>query len=412
MAGRGYYGWWIVAGLFLVLTVSSGFGFYNLSLYINVLAAARGFSVSQVSVAVSLFFVVGGVTGMMVARLIDRFDVRWVMIAGAALGGVALSFVGHATALWELYALFLLFGIGNSAISIVTSTTLVARWFPGANRSVALSIASTGLSAGGILVTPLSAQLINQWGLEATIPWFGVLFFFLVLPVALWIVRGHPPAARSAASGEAAPAAGWRYDEAIRSRFFVLVTLGYVLLMGSQVGAIAHLYNRAAQVADFRSAALAVQALTLMSILGRFFGGWLVTRVPIRVFTLGNVLGQAAGLAIVATAEGPAQVIGGAALFGATVGNLLMLQPLWLVDAFGASAYARIFSLSNAISVLGVALGPVLMGLIFDAFDYRLAYLMGVGGSTLAFVLLVGAGAQPVRRPAARRPGEGATGLD
>ena len=40
-----YYGWWIVAGVFLVLTVSSGFGFYNLSVYINVLAAARGFSV-------------------------------------------------------------------------------------------------------------------------------------------------------------------------------------------------------------------------------------------------------------------------------------------------------------------------------------------------------------------------------
>jgi MFS family permease len=399
MAARGYYGWWIVAGLFLVLTVSSGFGFYNLSLYINVLAGARGFSVSQISVAVSLFFVVGGVTGMMVARLIDRYDVRWVMIAGAALGGAALAFVGHATKLWQLYALFLVFGAGNSAISIVTSTTLVARWFPGANRSVALSIASTGLSAGGILVTPLSARVINHWGLEATIPWFGALFFLLVLPVALWIVRGHPPGTRSTASGGAAPAPGWQYQEAIKSRFFILVTLGYLLLMGSQVGGIAHLYNRAAQIADFRAAALAVQALTLMSILGRIFGGWLVTRVPIRVFTLGNVVGQALGLGVVATATGPTQVVAGAALFGASVGNLLMLQPLWLVDAFGASAYARIFSLSNAISVIGVALGPMLMGLIFDAFDYRLAYLLGVGGSTLAFVLLFAAGAQPVRRP-------------
>jgi MFS family permease len=355
---------------------------------------------------------VGGVTGMIVARLIDRFDVRWIMIGGAALGGLALSFVGHAAALWQLYALFLLFGAGNSAISIVTATTLVARWFPGANRSVALSIASTGLSAGGILVTPLSVRVINQWGLEAAIPWFGVAFFLLVLPVALWIVRGHPPVVRTAGSGEAGAAPGWRYEEAIRSRFFILVTLGYVLLMGSQVGAIAHLYNRAAQVADFRSAALAVQALALMSILGRFFGGWLVTRVPIRVFTLGNVIGQAAGLATVATAEGPAQVIGGAALFGATVGNLLMLQPLWLVDAFGASAYARIFSLSNAISVLGVAVGPVLMGVIFDAFDYRLAYLMAVGGSALALLLLAGAGAHPVRPAAAPRARQSAGRLD
>jgi MFS family permease len=401
MSGRGFYGWWIVAGVFLVLTISSGFGFYNLSVYINVLAAARGFSVSQVSVAVSLFFVVGGVTGMIVARLIERYDVRWVMIVGAALGGAALGFVGHATALWQLYALFTLFGVGNSAISIVTATTLVARWFPGSNRSVALSIASTGLSAGGIVVTPLSARLINDWGLEATIPWFGVMFFLLVLPVALWVVRGYPPPTRVTAPGDETATPGWHYHEAIRSRFFALVTLGYVVLMGSQVGAIAHLYNRAEQVADFRAAAVAVQALTLMSILGRFFGGWLVTRVPIRMFTLGNVIGQAIGLTTVATADGPLQVIAGAALFGSTVGNLLMLHPLWLVDAFGATAYARIFSLSNAISVLGVAAGPALMGVVFDAFDYRLAYLMGVCGSVLAFLLLLGAGRQPIPRSSA-----------
>jgi MFS family permease len=99
MPGRIYYGWWVVAAVFLVLTVSSGFGFYNLSVYINVLAGERGFSVSDVSVAVSLFFVVGGVTGMTVARLIDRYDVRWVMIGGALLGGVALGTVGFATSL-------------------------------------------------------------------------------------------------------------------------------------------------------------------------------------------------------------------------------------------------------------------------------------------------------------------------
>lgn len=395
MPGRIYYGWWIVAAVFLVLTVSSGFGFYNLSVYINVLAGARGFSVSDVSVAVSLFFVVGGVTGMTVARLIDRYDVRWVMIGGALLGGIALGAVGFATSLTALYVLFVLFGIGNSAISIVTATTLVTRWFPGPNRSVALSIASTGLSAGGIVLTPLSARWLNQWGLEATMPWFGVLFFVLVVPVAIWVVRGHPPSVDEADNARAPVRPAWRYEDAIRSRFFILVTLGYVLCMGSQVGAIAHLYNRAEQIADYRSAAYAVQALTLMSILGRFLGGWLVTRMPIRPFTLGNLVGQAVGLTVIATAEGPLQVIAGAALFGATVGNLLMLHPLWLADVFGGVAYARIFSLSNAVSVLGVAVGPALLGFLFDISDYRLAYLTGTGGSLLALLLMFSAGRPP-----------------
>jgi predicted MFS family arabinose efflux permease len=168
--------------------------------------------------------------------------------------------------------------------------------------------------------------------------------------------------------------------------------------MGSQVGAIAHLYNRAEQLADFRVAATAVQALTLMSITGRFAGGWVVQRMPIRWFTLGNLIVQAAGLCLIALADGPWPVVVGAGLFGSSVGNLLMLHPLWLADAFGGSAYARIFSLSNAVSVFGVAAGPALMGWLFDGFGYRVAYLLGVGGSTVAFALMLGAGHAPIRR--------------
>ncbi len=123
MSGRVYYGWYVVAGLFLVLAISSGFGFYNLSVYINVLAAEKGFSVSSLSVGVSIFFIVGGVSGMLVAALLDRFDVRLVMVCGALIAGIALGSSGWVNSLWQVYGLYLLFGIGNSAVSIVTSTT-------------------------------------------------------------------------------------------------------------------------------------------------------------------------------------------------------------------------------------------------------------------------------------------------
>ena len=126
MSGRVYYGWYVVAGIFLVLTISSGLGFYNLSVYMNVLAAEKGFSISSLSVAVSLFFIVGGVAGMTVAALLDRFDVRLVMVAGALLAGLALGSTGWAKSLWQVYALYVLFGLGNSAVSIVTLSPKVS----------------------------------------------------------------------------------------------------------------------------------------------------------------------------------------------------------------------------------------------------------------------------------------------
>lgn len=394
MSGRIYYGWFVVAGLFVILTVSSGFGFYNLSVYMNVLAAKTGFSVSELSVAVSLFFVVGGVGGIWVAALLERFDVRLVMIVGALVAGLALGATGHADRLWELYGLYLLFGLGNSAVSIVTSTTLVTRWFPGRNRSVALSVASTGLSMGGVLLTPLCARLFNDLGVTVVMPWLGVGFVAVMLPVVLLVLRPRPENAVETGGG-APPESGWDYAAAIRSRFFILLTIAYVLCMSSQVGGIAHLYNRAEGLVGYAVAATAVQALTVMSILCRLIGGLLVTRVSIRVFALSNLLGQSAGLALVAAADSTVGMLVGAGLFGATVGNLLMLQPLWLAEAFGVKAYARIFSLSNAITVLGVAGGPVALGLLYDLADYRLAYSVAAGLSFLAWLSMFGAGPTP-----------------
>ena len=391
-----YYGWWIVVGVFLVLTVSSGFGFYNLSLYLNVLSAERAYSVAEVSVAVSLFFVVGGVTGIVVARLIERFDVRWVMIWGGLLGGAALGASAWARSLAEIYVCLTLFGVGNSAVSVVTATALITRWFPGANRSVALSVASTGYSAGGALITPLCASVLHRWGWEAAIPWFGLAFFVLVLPIALGVLRAHPPQVAASTSPNRPGPPVWGYRNAVTSRFFVLVTAAFVLCMGCQVGGISHLYNRAELVGDFHTAARAVQVLTVTSILGRFVGGWLLTRIPARPFLFACLAGQALGLGLIALAQTPLEVLAGALVFGCTVGNLLMLHPLFLAEAFPGSVYPRVFALSNAVSVLGVAVGPVLLGVLFDRFGYGAAYEVAVAGSVLAVAMVVAAGSIPL----------------
>ncbi len=391
---RPYYGWFVVAGLFLVLTVSSGLGFYNMSVYMNVLAARTGYSVSALSVAVSLFFVVGGVAGIWVAALLDRYDVRVVMITGAALAGISLGCTAHAQTLWQLYGLYLLFGTGNSAVSIVTSTTLVTRWFPGKNRSVALSVASTGLSMGGVLITPLTARLFNELPVGTVMPWLGVAFFGLIAPVVIGLL-GRRTDGHHEAGHATLREAGWPFRMAVRSRFFVLVTTAYVLCMGAQVGGIAHLYNRTEGLFGFEVAATAVQVLTVMSILCRLVGGVLVTRISMRAYTLGNLLGQATGLGLVGLAESPVGVLVGAGVFGATVGNLLMLHPLWLAEAFGVKAYARIFSLSNAITVLGVAGGPIVLGLIYDWQGYTLAYEGAMGLSLIAWMVMFAAGSTP-----------------
>ena len=135
-SGTQRYGWVIVGVLLLIQTVSSGLGFYNMSVYINRLSAELVVPVSDISFAVSLFFVVGGVAGLYIAVLLTRFKVRTIMIAGTLLAGLALGLVGMATKVWHVYGLFALFGMGNAGISLVVATTLITQWFPGAERRV------------------------------------------------------------------------------------------------------------------------------------------------------------------------------------------------------------------------------------------------------------------------------------
>ena len=53
-------------------------------------------------------------------------------------------------------------------------------------------------------------------------------------------------------------------------------------------------------------------------------------------------------------------------VFGATVGNILMLQPLLIAERFGVLDYPRIFSRSQFITMFGTAGGPLLLGWLYD----------------------------------------------
>ena len=386
------YGWVIVAVMLLVQTVSSGLGFYNMSVYINRLSAELGAPVAQISFAVSLFFVVGGIAGLYVASLLSRYHVRTIMIFGALISGLALGSVGQATQVWQVYLLFTLFGIGNAGVSIVVATTLITQWFPGPQRSIALAVASTGLSLGGVVITPVSAWLLSTQGVSQTMPWLGLVLILILVPLSLLIKQA--PGALIKPSAEASLNNAALLSSAVNSRFYVLMAVAYVLIMAAQVGGIAHLYSRVALIADFETAAYAVQALSICSISGRFIGGWLVSRIPIRRFALGNVCLQALGLTCIAMAPNGVMAVLAAGLFGLSVGNLLMTQPLWLAEIYPAQIYAKVFARANAISVLGLAFGPFGMGMIFDATSgttYSYSYLAGLTVSLIALVIVISA---------------------
>src|SRR3954447_24155819 len=93
----------VVSGCFVILAVSSGLGFYGLAVYLNAFSRERGWPVASISLATTVYFVVGGVAGLYIARLIARRDVRIPIVAGAIAGAASLAVLGRVTERWQLY---------------------------------------------------------------------------------------------------------------------------------------------------------------------------------------------------------------------------------------------------------------------------------------------------------------------
>ena len=386
---------WKVAGAaFVMLAFSSGLGFYSQSVLLDALTAERAFSVASASLATSIFFAVNGLCGLAVAALIERYDARWTISASCLVCALSLVLIGRVETVPQLYAVFVLFGAGFAGVSMITGTTLVTRWFE-SRRAIALALASTGLSIGGILLTPLCAQLIGRLGLHRATPWIALILIVGIIPITTALVRSRPPAPTEATSvTPGADAASTLQDStpferAVRSRFFYGLTATYVFGLAAQVGGLAHQFKLVNSRSSAETATLAVSLLAGASIVGRLAAGWIAHHTSLRALTMALLAGQAAALTLLGRAETGLGLLAASVCLGLTVGSFLLMQPLLLADAFGVRDYARLFSISGLVSAAGVSAGPALIGWVHDLGDgYRTALLAAAGASLLGLLSL------------------------
>ena len=95
-------------------------------------------------------------------------------------------------------------------------------------------------------------------------------------------------------------------------------------------------------------------------------------------------------LAALALSDSSVPLLVSTALFGLTIGNLLMMQSLLVADRFGVRDFPRISARQGLIAFTGTAGGPFLLGWLHDAAGgYRAAYLAAGACSLVATTLFV-----------------------
>jgi MFS family permease len=390
-----FRGWWVLGGIFLVMTIGSGFAFYAQGVFLDALVEEQGFSVSVTAAGTGTFFAVSGVSGYFTGGLISRFDIRKVMTAGAIVSGLGIFLMGQVRTVWQMFAVFVIFGGGYALAGLVPTTSLVTRLFH-RRRSVALAIASTGLSMGAIAITPAIAQLIESNSLVDMAPKLAVAYLLGMIPITWLLLRPSPEALGLRPDGDAptpeslagVELPGTPFAEAVRSRYFAVLSLAFVLIMAAQVGALQHIFKLTKDRIDIDAAKLALAVVAGTSVLARIAGGLAAMRIPLKRLASIFVMVQAGGVAIIGVADGLAMILIGCVVLGTAMGNLLMLHPLLLAEAFGVRDYSRIYGLGALLMVFGVGLGPFIVGVLRDSFSYQTAFLAMAGFAFVGLAVL------------------------
>jgi MFS family permease len=318
--GRIFYGWWIVAIGCVQDAVKGGLFNTGFTLYFLPVLTELNLSRAATSLPFSLSRLEAALGAPFIGYLIDRFDVRVMLVAGTLLAGLGLILLS----LTHSYLLFLLVFIGPLSFGFQSgfnqaTLAVVAHWFR-RKRGLAMAIVQTGQAIGGVLIFPLVALAVLKlgWRTAAVLSGLAVL---TLLPLVLFIRRSPesmgllPDGDRSPAQDRHANPSGltpslddtreFTTREALRTPTFWLLAAFHGLRNVPYAGVTVHLVPLLVwKGLDEPAAAFYVGLTALATVVSRPLTGWLGDRQSKQMIGAVGVLLGAAGLAVLAYGDG------------------------------------------------------------------------------------------------------------
>jgi len=365
-----YAGWRVVLACFLMALFLFGFGLYGQGVYLAELQRLNGWPATLISGASTLSFLLCNILATFTNELVARLGPKRLVLLGLAALAASTILLASATTPFQLYVAFILMSLGWIGMGTIVIATVVSLWFV-RRRGLAISLAFTGASFGGVVVTPLLVLLVERFGFRSAMLIGTAVMVAVLVPVAVgWIgppsaggpakesIDDSSPARPSSVTGEMSR------GKLLRSPAFWTISIPFALALLAQIGFIVHQIAMLEPKIGRAGAGAAVSVMSFMAIAGRLGLGMVVDRLDPRMVTAISLVSQAAALLVILQSDTAPIVLAACAVFGFSVGNLITLPPLIIHREFNAASFVAVMGLSNAISGTVGALGPGLAGLV------------------------------------------------
>jgi len=338
---------------------------------------------------------VGGLLGIGVGRLTDRFGPRLLVVGGGFFLGLGYLLMSQTNAIWQLYLFYgVVRAIGMSGLWVPLVST-VARWFV-KRRGLMSGIVFAGIGVGAMAMPPLADRLISTYGWRISYIIIGITVLVIIVLAGQFLRRDPSQMGQLSYDEDETKernlnlqAEGFSLREAIHTRqlwilggMFFCVTF---IIMTITVHIIPHITDLGISTA---SATSILAIIGGVSIAGRIIIGSAADRIGSRLTIISVFVLLSASLFWLIVAKELWMFYLFAVIFGFTYIGVIVLQPLLVAELFGLRALGVIIAIVDLGSTTGAAIGPVLTGYIFDVADsYQLAFLICAGVSIIGLIL-------------------------
>ncbi len=362
--------------------------------------------------AASMYMLVVGIAGPAAGKLTDIYGPKKVIIWGSVIAAAALMLLSVVNAVWQIYILYGLVGVGMAGCGWVPTNVAVSNWFT-KRRGLAVGISMVGIAIGAILLAPLAGYLIEGISWRAAFLILGILTAILVIPPVFFVMKTRPqdmgllpdgatpaepePVLEMASQTRTARVSNvneesWMLSRAVKSFPFWMMLVAFFLSGMVVAGVLQNEVNFLSVMGiPMTTATFALGFTGGIGGVGKITFGYLADRLSPRYTTVICFALQLAGVGVLLMTHTPAMVWVFVFLYGFAMGGNIAVQPLVTGQLFGTASFGAIFGWVAFAGPVGSALGPVIGGAIYDASgSYTTAFLifLAVYAAAIAAILL------------------------
>lgn len=419
-----HYRWWVMSFIFVIYTIANA-DRANIGFAIPYIQKEFDLNNTMAGILISLFFAGYALFQIPSGFLTKKIGVRKAFTLGMLMTSICTGLMGLVNSVIMLKFLRFFVGVSESPV-VIGSTVTINNWFPAKEKGTATGIFLAGSKLGPLIVPPICAWLILNYG------WRSIFIFFAIPGIILSIfwfimVRNKPEESAFVSEAEAEyirteksqhsrgkdnvtkPFTYGAIDKFIRTKKVDDLTnsqqvfrcwdiygaaFGYFFMVGIVSVLMSWLPKYLIQEKQFAimSSALLASAPFVGTVLGNFLGGWLSDNIfakrrkPLMLLSAGSTIFTM--YALVYAPENMALL----AILLFITGLLLSLG----YSAFSVYAMGRVdkdtYPVAYGIINMGGQLGgmtmPLVVGIILDHLSWSAVFMTLAGGCVFCFIFV------------------------